>query len=225
MKYLKSTIIIMAGLAAWIMAQPAVPALSTEKERCLSFKRFNVGFAAGITSGYGLSYRTWNSKGGGYQFTLMPFLDWNQNHQSANISAGILKNHVIFDFPVEAPSTNLYQGANIFIYGGGNYNLEYTGDDYLGLDYSNSPASFGPRANYDNSRGEHWDQKLTAGLGIGTEIHFWILNWSLMVGYAGSRNWEKYEYYQKVANPRKSESGFELTPSVETTFYFNFGRF
>ncbi|MFC1584376.1 hypothetical protein ACFL5V_02385 [Fibrobacterota bacterium] len=76
---------------------------------------------------------------------------------------------------------------------------------------------------YGETKGERKRHQATLGAGIGGEIHFWILNWSLMMGYAGTGRVTDYTYWGDVYNPISEEPEFMFTPSIETALYLNFG--
>lgn len=173
-----------------------------------TYKKHNFGGAGGIISGYGISYRTWNEEGNGNQYTLVPIFIWGSDKKYINLSAGYLRMHIFKDFTIPNPNERIYKGANIFFYYGGNFN--YSFEKYNSYGYTDSSGT------YVSGEETQKNYRLTAGGGIGSEIHFWIMNLSFMAGYAGTGYWEKWNHQ---ADP---DPTIQLTPSGEMSFYFNF---
>jgi hypothetical protein len=70
--------------------------------------KYEIGGAGGLTSGVGLSFRSWNTQRG-IQYTFCPV--FNGSTGSVFISAGILKMYSIYINPF----------SNLYVYGGGSF--------------------------------------------------------------------------------------------------------
>ncbi len=180
-----------------------------------SIKTHNIGMAAGFLSGYGFSYRHWFPSKNGYQLTLIPAGKVTENEGYFNSSLGL----------IGLRSLHESENTNFFGYYGAHYNFVYRNENrnyYGGSIYSEA---------YDYTQTTH---SLYSGLGVGFEIHFWSLNYSLMAGYAANFTREQiidphgnpYDNYGTPIKYSPSDNGwknsFEMQPSIETALFYAF---
>ncbi len=163
-----------------------------------SIKRHNVGAAAGFISGYGLSYRHWGESKNGYQVTFVPIASKDESGMFVNISAG----------GMGLRSLHQARRTNAFAYYGGQYN--FTSDENRESYSSGSSNSY-----------EETVHNLSVGAGVGVEIHFWNLNYSLMFGYSWRGRQESRSGSVPYDLPGESQS-WGTSPSVETGFFYCF---
>lgn len=188
----------------------AIPTLAQEPAKApapeTSIRRHNVGAAAGFISGYGLTYRHWGPSKNGYQVTVIPVARVNEEETFGNISIG----------GMGLRSIHQTRTTNFFGYYGGHYNFTYQ-------NYKNAPTTNYNGMYYGDYYGD--DQQvhnLYAGGGVGVELHFWNLNYSLMFGYAAKGSQEKYpngRYGNPSTDPIRT---FSMQPSVETALFYCF---
>ena len=86
--------------------------------------RYNIGLAAGYTTGYGFSYRQWFENGYGMQFTCGPYYDKTTSATDANISFGATGLKII----------NSMQGINSIGYIGAHVHYAYSLDSLYNYD-------------------------------------------------------------------------------------------
>ena len=132
--------------------------------------KFNIGAAAGYTTGLGLSYRQWIGSMG-YQITLAPFFSENDDNSTAFFSFGTT---VLRKFN-EARFVNLfaYCGAHLFYYS----------------DIYKKRPTF-PDDGYTYYTEDSRTRKIILGAGPGLDFHFLRISFNLMCGIAG--NYETY---------------------------------
>ncbi len=93
--------------------------------------RYNIGLAAGFTTGYGLSYRQWFDNGYGLQLTCGPYYDKTTSSTDASVSTGVTGLKVI----------NSVRGLNLFGYVSAHMHYSYSMDTvYLDI-YPESSVS------------------------------------------------------------------------------------
>ncbi len=180
-----------------------------------SLKTHNFGLAAGFLSGYGFSYRHWFPSKNGYQITFIPAGKVTENEGYFNSSLGLLG----------LKSLHESEHTNFFGYYGAHYNFEYQNEKKTFNGPSNNSVP------YEHTETIH---ELYTGLGVGIEIHFWNLNYSLIAGYAANfmreqiidpyPNYYGYYYssYQPTPNDTDWKNSFEMQPSIETALFYAF---
>ncbi|NLG15901.1 MAG: hypothetical protein GX556_01065 [Fibrobacter sp.] len=145
-----------------------------------------VGFAGGLTSGYGLSFRKWIKNSWAYQVNFFPFyreykypdeqysgyydIDSGYSHEGlGSLGLTFLKNIAEAKY------------LRFLLYAGGNLNTQYRKYDYYESRYDYS------RSEYDNVRqkGREFKNKITAGGGCGIEAYVWRFGFSGMIGLCG----------------------------------------
>lgn len=177
----------------------------------MSLKTHNIGAGAGYLTGYGLTYRHWNPSKFGYQATFIPVVRMNEEETFFNSSIGL----------IGLRSFHQTQITNFFGYLGGHYNYTYERDSRQNyLNGSSTPIA------YDSKEFTH--NAFTGG-GIGIEIHFWNINYSLMSGYAGHLrsmkivdNHIKYDGLPEYKDSGTWKNSFELQPSIESALFYSF---
>jgi len=187
-------------------ADPGGPVKAAEET---SRKANNLGFAVGYLSGYGFSYRHWFPSKNGYQLTFLPMAFFSDESAFFNTSLGVLG------------LRSFYQTgrSNFFGYYGGHYNFNYIRTREVN-------DSFTPVKRYSNKQQGH---SLLAGAGMGFEVHFWILNYSLMLGYAANLRTERVDdpfLHVKTQTPYpyagQWKDSFILQPSIESALFYAF---
>lgn len=175
-----------------------------------SLKTHNFGGGAGFVSGYGFTYRHWCPSLNGYQVTFIPVGRVNDNEGFFNSSLGAMG----------LRSLHRTEYTNFFGYYGAHYNFTY--DSYSGSYYDYPYDASSPRISHSNNSTEHF---LFAGGGLGMEIHFWNINYSLMFGYTGnfssSQNVSNNSQYVPTDNGKWKRS-FEFQPSIESGLFYCF---
>ena len=175
-----------------------------------SLKTHNIGAAVGFISGYGLTYRHWFPSLNGYQVTFVPVGRLNDNETFFNSSIGA----------IGLRSLHRTESTNFFGYYGAHYNFTYNETTNFNYASSSDPAK-APVAYTDNST----ENFLFAGGGIGMEIHFWNINYSLMFGYTGNFNTSQFVsdnlQYTRIDNGKWKKS-LEFQPSIETALFYCF---
>ncbi len=168
----------------------------------LSRNKHNVGGAAGFISGYGLTYRQWIPQSNhGFQATFIPVATVDDYERMFNVSLGGMGLY----------SAHETKHSNLFGYYGAHYNGLYERNQWIVF----------------NQRTEH---NLFTGGGIGFELHFWNINYTLMFGYAAKNGWT--EEYQTVEsnfnssypdpNDFKWRWSLHMQPSIETALFYSF---
>lgn len=192
-----------------------------------TYKKYNLGIAAGITSGNGFSYRRWNDAGNGIQFTFAPFLTVEPQKKQVYLNLGLIRTHIFKDFKAKIHTDNLYRGTNLFYYYGGNYTYEYEefNEDVYASEIDSMGMYIGTKL--FKTRGNTESHGFALGAGLGTELHLWIFNWSLMAGYAGMRKWEKssgifYDWNGQSQDDLGVKRETRFHPSVESAIYVCF---
>jgi hypothetical protein len=199
---------------AFTMFALSMPLRAEEKQsnpNAMSLKTHNIGAGAGFLTGYGLTYRHWSPSKFGYQATLIPVIRINEDETFFNSSSGL----------IGLRSFHQTQMTNFFGYLGGHYNYLYERDRrYNYIPVSNTSVA------YDYKEFTH---NLFTGGGIGIEIHFWNLNYSLMTGYAGHLSSTKiidnsidYNGLPAYKDSGKWKTSFELQPSIESALFYSF---
>ena len=144
-------------------AKPA-PSEVQKKEVSPADYKYEIGGAAGLTSGVGLSFRSWNERWG-TQFTLCPI--FSSESKRMFISAGLLQMYSIYG--------NSF--SKLFIYGGGSLFLLRGSDHY---------TATGEKINSFGSTGQ-----IHLNLGVGPGIEFFKGNFgfNIMSGFALYDSW------------------------------------
>lgn len=176
-----------------------------------SLKTHNIGLGAGFLTGYGLTYRHWFPTGNGYQLTFIPVARINDDETYFNSSVGA----------IGLRSFHRTLHSNFFGYYGGHYNYTYESQERLYF------TNMGSETNI--LRDKDILHNVYAGAGLGIEVHFWSINYSLMFGYAANGRTRKFDNYesQYYQYPDNSDSGrwknsFELQPSIESALFYSF---
>ncbi len=187
-----------------------------------SLKKHNVGIGAGYISGYGLTYRHWGENKHGFQASFVPIARVNEDETYINTSIG----------GIGMRSLHETRHTNFFAYYGGSYNYTY--------ESRNPYYNYSPYNPENLGKFQLTEHTIHAGSGMGIEIHFWNLNYSLMIGYRGTNidyrhvnateNGDYY-YYRglfdsgrsyKAENNGKWIKNFDFRPSVETGLFYSF---
>lgn len=183
-------------------AKPEKPAASVN-----SLKTHNIGFGAGYLTGYGLTYRHWFPSLNGYQLTFIPVARINDEETFFNSSVGA----------VGLRSFHRSLHSNFFGYYGGHYNYTFDAQDRR---YYTDPAV--------TLRYKDILHNVYAGAGLGLEVHFWNLNYSLMFGYAANARTRKIVDSESQAYGWPNldsgvwKNSFELQPSIESALFYSF---
>jgi hypothetical protein len=171
----------------------------------------NLGLAAGFISGYGFTYRYWGESKNGFQATFIPALRVTDDETFANTSIGLMGLRSLHTTP----------HSNLFGYYGGHYNFLFNDQwqtDYA-YDYANNVQA---NTRYSERQIVH---NLYMGGGLGLELHYWVLNYSLMAGYCGNVR-EEYNRstskYANLENNNKWKPTFEVQPSIEAAIFYAF---
>ncbi len=156
----------------------------------------NIGVCAGFVTGFGLSYRHWFPGGNGFQVTVFPYYDVDEEphyDKYVIVSAGVTGLRAI----------HLERPVNLFFYYGLHYYYYYNHDSYgyIGSEYDEETGRY--RSIYGQHL--HKEQQLYLGCGPGIDIHFWRLSLNIMVGFAG-----------RLELP----DGFGINPSAEGALYY-----
>ena len=146
MRLILSTILLAAGLYSVFADEDKVG-------------KYNIGFAAGFTTGYGLSYRQWFDNGYGMQFSCGPYYDKNSDATDVSLSLGVAGLKMIHSA----------RRINLFGYYGTHLHYSYFKQNNIFDLYANSASIT-----------EDWN--LFTGGGAGLDFHVGIISLSVMTG-------------------------------------------
>lgn len=171
-------------------------------------KRYSnyLGFAAGSTTGYGLSYRKWIRSSWGFQINLLPFYreekydedddNWDDEDRDSgffdtgNLSFGFTYLKKILDGKY----------IRFLFYTGANLNTSYEKYDYY---YTEDDTE-----SLVHKSGKEIENKIGVGAGVGCEWYVWRLGFHCMAGLMGD-----------VIIESKS---FGIGPTIEAGIHFRF---
>ena len=177
-------------------------------------KRYSnyLGIAAGLTTGYGISYRKWIKNSWGFQINLLPFYrekkydgdDFNSyDRDSGFYDTGDLSLGLTF---LKKISDAKY--IRFLFYSGANLHTTYEKYDY----YDTRSVWSSPHNTYIDSvvhrSGKDIENKISIGVGAGCEWYVWRFAFHCMVGLMGAYAIEPKSY--------------EVGPSIEGGIHFRF---
>lgn len=121
------------------------------------------GVAAGVSTGYGLSYRRWFNDRLGLQLNVGPYYYEDEDEQTIRTSVGIAPLLTIHEFTY----------ARFLSYAGFHW---YHEDQWWENEYCRGTEA---------CTNESYHDTFFLGIGAGTEFHLWRFSLNIMVGLAG----------------------------------------
>ena len=156
-----------------------------------------IGFAGGLISGYGLSYRRWVNNNWGFQVNLLPLYfqrDYHDDYYSYEIDSGYydighLSLGAIF---IRKITDGKYSRFSFFT--GANLQTQYEKYDYYytSSGWDDQSQSFSNRLVHNI--GKEVENRISIGTGFGFEWYVWRFSFNIMTGLFGAYAIEHEDY-------------------------------
>lgn len=172
-----------------------------------------VGATAGVTQGLGISMRHWFETNG-YQLTLLPMIQLEENNQSIFVSASASWLHALW----ESPTYDFFSKASrnlVYSYTG----LHYVVEKIKTEESSENTYRLDPAYFYSDAE-NRLQQDIFLGAGVGVQMNLSAIQLSLGVGYALSlhinRDWSPYQWTENYTY-------IVLHPTIDAKIGYTFG--